>query len=280
MKIAKFCLFFLLTASINLFGAQKTLFLPPPPIAGMFVSMNYVLGALYHYEKGLIKGVKVDFKEEGVYFDPQVGPNWWSYYFNPVEVGEIDEENPANYNATQLNELAVFSLKKLSREDANQLIKKYIHIKPHVINKVNAFSLRHRFRNSYLVGIHYRGTDKYKEIARTPYAKAMQTIDETLRQVKNLNYKIFVCSDEQQFVDQIKAKYGARVIHTDSIRSTDRSPVHFRTDEHIYRVGEEALIDCLLLSRCNMLIRTPSSFASAIEQFNPKMKVVRIGNWQ
>jgi hypothetical protein len=43
-----------------------------------------------------------------------------------------------------------------------------------------------------------------------------------------------------------------------------------------YKKGEGALIDCLLLSRCNTLIRTTSFLSAWASIFNPKLPIVLV----
>ncbi len=50
--------------------------------SGFFAEFGSVLGMLEHYDRwtGLYAGVRVDFKDQGLYYDPARGPNWWNYY--------------------------------------------------------------------------------------------------------------------------------------------------------------------------------------------------------
>jgi hypothetical protein len=42
-----------------------------------------VINILEAYDTDLIRGVQVDFKKTGLYYDPSFGENWWEYYLNP-----------------------------------------------------------------------------------------------------------------------------------------------------------------------------------------------------
>src|SRR5690554_1375047 len=64
------------------------------PRLGMFGVVNQVLGYVYLYEEQLlpkhISGVVVDFGKTGLYYEPELGPNWWSYYFEPISLGDVN----------------------------------------------------------------------------------------------------------------------------------------------------------------------------------------------
>lgn len=272
----KIKLFFLIPALIlNLIcqAAAPSLILPAPGRAGMFVAFNYVLAGLYKYDRGEIGALRVDFGNDGVYYDPLVGPNWWNYFFEPIELGEIDMNNLIHYTGQQINDLPIFALKTLSRKDANALIHKYIKIKPQINRKIAEF-YRNEFKGNHVIGVHYRGTDKYVEIPRTAYFRVFEVVDKAVKEAvaKRKKFKIFVATDEQGFIDYMKQKFGpAAIIYIDAIRSVDRTPVHFR-DTDQYKVGEEAIIDCLLLSKSDVLVRTPSSLSAASDSLTRLLK--------
>jgi Nodulation protein Z (NodZ) len=279
MKIKKIVCLSLLFFNVA-FSAGKSLILNSPEIAGMFVTFNYVLAGLYKYDRREVDALRVDFGKHGLYYDPAMGPNWWNYYFEPIELGKIDMNNLERYSGKQINDMPIFALKVLPRKEANALINKYVKLKPQINAKVIDFARRH-FSGHHIIGVHYRGTDKYKEIRRISYGAAEEIILKAIREAEKSRkkYKIFVATDEQKFLDYMKEKHASKIVHIEAIRSQDGSPVHFRDDEH-YRIGEEAILDCLLLSRCSVLVRTASSLSAASEQFNPNIPVMRIGNWQ
>jgi len=50
---------------------------------------------------------------------------------------------------------------KLSRHRVKQYIDKYIRIKPFIMNKIDQFE-KDNFRGSFVISIHYRGTEKFE----------------------------------------------------------------------------------------------------------------------
>ena len=53
----------------------------------------------------------------------------------------------------------------------------------------------------------------------------------------------------------------------------NNNPVHYFNPKNVspYKLGKEAVIDCLLLSKCNHLIRTSSCLSLVSEYFNPQL---------
>ena len=69
--------------------------------------------------------------------------------------------------------------------------------------------------------------------------------------------------------------FGDKVCFYSSQRSKDGKPVHYNSEDP-YRVGEEALIDCLLLSRTNLLVRTSSNLSLCARYFNPSIPSIEV----
>jgi len=61
--------------------------------------------------------------------------------------------------------------------------------------------------------------------------------------------------------------------YQDAIRSVNGKALHVDPAHSPYRVGREALIDCVLLSRTDMLIRTSSNLSLCSTFFNSDLPV-------
>lgn len=243
---------------------------------GMFTIAQQVLGHLYLYEQGAnpsLTGFSVDFDRFGLYYDPERGPNWWSYYFEPIHVG-AREGSPFRYPSLHEYEQVVNIMRPgIPRAQAGALIRKYIHVKRPILDQVDQFADRY-FQNIFTIGVHYRGTDKEIEASRAPYEVVLKYIMDQIPQGRD--YRIFVATDEAPFLAWIQEKFPQRVIATEAHRSDDSRPVHLSDCHNPYKIGEEALIDALLLSRCNILIRTASNLSRWSTYFNPELPVIQI----
>lgn len=240
---------------------------------GMFATANQVLGQIYLFESGQlpkVSGLTIDFNEYGLYYDPSFGPNWWTYYFEPICLGKSENEKKV-YTTRSQHSQAWEQRKLLSREVAAQLVKKHIHIKPHIQKKIDAF-VAEFFLNKYVIGIHYRGTDKYKEAPRIEYETVFEEIDNHIPQGET--YALFIATDEADFLEMAQKRYGDCVISIEAHRATNNGlGVHF-ANKNNYIVGEEALMDAGLLSRCDLLIRTSSSLSLWSTYFNPDLPTI------
>lgn len=246
--------------------------------AGMFSIFDDIAAVLKKYDRGSYNGVEIDFDTTGPYYDTEYGSNWWQYYCEPIVLGSSegcavrDSRYEQQYSDPWETEL------RTTRKEVNELIKKYIRFKPHITEKIDNFC-EENFNKSFVFGIHYRGTDKSSEAPRVNYKKASDIVKYFLKAFKFDNYKIFIATDEQAFIDFMTELYGDRVIYMkDAARSLDGKPLHLDLEEGQYKQGEEALCDCYLLSRTHLLIRTSSNLSRWSTYFNPKLPVIPISD--
>lgn len=268
------CLLFLTTSVILYSNPREFLVLEalgmnnePQTWPGFFASFQGVIGGLDVYEKNHYAGCKVAFKW-GLYLDPQVGSDWWNYYFEPIKVGSRKNAKTRRLSNGIRHELAFNAISSISRQRAFELIQRYVHIKAPIQEKIDLF-VHENFIDKFIIGVHYRGTDKSIEAPRVPYQKVHDELDKIITNLgKDINYLIFVATDEQNFIDYIRLQYPLRVCCLDAIRSQDGKPIHFN-QSNPYRKGEEALIDCILLSKTHILVRTHSNVSASAGNFNP-----------
>lgn len=239
---------------------------------GFYAQFTVILGLLEHYEKwrSVIAGVRVDFGDWNLYYDPAHGCNSWEYYFQPVRIGR---DSRALVRVIDFEQGNRFSMRgeRMPRWRAHELIARYIHVKPHVAAKIDGFASAH-LDGHYVIGVHYRGTDKWTEAPRVPYEEVHSAVRDAIGACRSDRYRLFVASDEQAFVDGMQKAFPHRVVCWDTLRSLDGSPIDFRMGDN-YKKGEDAVIDCLLLSRCDRLIRTSSSLGLCSTFFNPDVPV-------
>lgn len=250
-----------------------------PVNAGFFAIFSSVIAALNMYEEGHFAGIHVDFNS-GVYLDLERGPNWWEYFFDPIHLG--DETNAVKH---------VFSFEEvlslaghgfiIPRERASELIQKYVHLRPEIAEELETFVNTH-FKDHYVIGIHHRGTDKKTEAPIVPYEKTLTTLNwviSNLSDEQRDKLKVFVATDEQNFLNFLIPIFPNNVIYSDFVRSTDDQPLHYNPSIYSsnYQKGKEALLDCLLLSRCNFLLfPTTSSLSIASMKFNPNLPAIAL----
>ena len=273
--IATLCLIF---QGSPLFSKVSYFYIGESYSVGMFAQFSQIAGILNEYDTnpGKYGGVEIDFKKTGFYYDPAYGPNWWNYFCEPICIGNkqgcsIREFKAANYRFDF--KYALTTLTKLKREEVFNIIQKYIKIRPHILDKVDSFVQKH-FTANNIVAVHYRGTDKKKETLPVPYKTVINTIKNYIDTHSLVDYKIFVASDEESFVIQMRNTFPEKIIAYSTERSTNSQPIHESLLVNQYKSGEEAMIDCLLLSKGDVLIRTDSNLSQWSSFFNPTIPVI------
>jgi len=270
----KIFLFFVFIAQINMLFSGQNEYIQAGLLHngyGMFSVVFYITGIMREYETKNYAGVNVDFERKGLYYQKKYGPNWWNYYFEPIAFSS-DHLKKKDFTIKQ-PQMSSF-IESYDREKNSKLINKYIHVKKHILDKVESFVLDN-FGSKYVIGVHYRGTDKACEAPRVEYSVALNEIKKHISKNTLKNYLIFLATDEQQFVDYLERKLKGKIIKYNCHRSQNNEAIHFYGNDK-YKIGEEAIIDCLLLSKCNFLIRTSSNLSLCSTFFNPKLPVLEL----
>jgi hypothetical protein len=240
--------------------------------AGFFSLFFQVLGAIdlcRRYQHNL----DIAFTK-GPYVDHSRGGNWWSYYFDPSAF-EFSSTVVGRYEITDLHEQHLFAQygSAIPAAAANKMISG-MSIRADVLRKAQAYVDTH-FAGRRVIGIHYRGTDKVtgdsREAVRVPYSYVIKYLEGFRDAV------LFVATDESSFVSSLKEHFGTNVVCYDAIRSDTRLSIHSQTGvDTAFKAGEDALIDCLLLSRCHLLARTDSNLSLASTFFNPRLPTINL----
>ena len=238
---------------------------------GMFANFQMVLSLCQAYEYEVIQGGHLNFRKNGFYYDAQQGENWWEYYFEPLCFGKTDGATMSELNNIHCEHIEFCNL----RIDNFKIIQKYIRLKPHILLKLNTFDINN-FSNHYIIGVHYRGTDKECEAARVSYEIIGLAIQQHIASLRDENWKIFIATDEMRFLDYLIALFPGKVcFNTEAIRSEGNRPLH-ASHPNPYQGGEDAVLDCLLLSKSNILMRTSSNLSLISSFFNPEIPVINL----
>jgi len=157
-----------------------------------------------------------------------------------------------------------------NRVTAHELITEFVTIHPNVIEKVDDFYKRH-FKGRKVVGVHMRGEEHSYEIEgwhNLAFASEQYYMNEVDLYLKhNPSASIFIATDTETAFNRFKKRYGEQCLFYDAKRSPEGTSPHlvFGGAE----VGEEMLIEALLLSRADFFIHGISNVAFGILSFNP-----------
>lgn len=244
-----------------------------PSDSGMFAVFMSVLGALNYYENGDFAGLKIDLNS-GRYLDSEVGSNWWEYFFKPISLGK-KTKNKHYFSLDEYMKLVFYHCPK-NRHRGYELIQKYVHLKSDIQKEVDAY-FDAQFKDYFVIGVHHRGTDKVLEWSLISYEKTYNKLNEIINNLLESDrerLRIYIATDEQAFLTYVLDRFPANmIIYNDFARSTNGIALHADGSNFYpnnYQMGKEALLDCLFLSKCNILIRPPGSCLSHMSTFfNP-----------
>lgn len=163
-----------------------------------------------------------------------------------------------------------------SIKDGRDVLRRHFAICEPLARQLEAFKQKH-FRGDFIVGLHYRGTDKIIEAPRIAYKDAVETARRTLRAVASSGVPVvlFVASDEAQFVKHVKAELAEfRVVMVEeTLRSANAAPLHQSGGEGL-RKAQEALLDALLLGESDVLIKTASGLSGWAPILGKEMPII------
>jgi|CXWL01.1.fsa_nt_gi hypothetical protein len=176
--------------------------------------------------------------------------------------------------------------RRKTRQLASAIVREYIRPRSYIAEKADLFARRH-MAGRHVIGVHLRGTDAIDlpgRFVRRPGAQ-FRTCCAILRRLlrKQPGGLIFVASDTQEIVDRMRAVFGDRVISYDSIRNEGSElvgkgplggsmpPFLTQDRDKAAQSGEEAVIEYLLLCRCEYLVHNLSAIPRLVQLSVPDM---------
>jgi hypothetical protein len=241
--------------------------------SGLFSEVAAVVGCLAHYEARpeLYSGLLVDFQDHGLYYDAGAGPNWWEYYFERVEIPSARDARRRVVPTWQHDDFAETVEGDMPRHVAAGIVARHVRIKESVRSQADRYWLE-QAGGAHVIGVHYRGTDKWEGAPPVPYEAMEAAVRASAPAAGSAPWKVFVATDEQAFLDYMVSAHPGRVLFRPMRRSVDGSPIH-KSHGDGFRKGEDAVLDCLLLARCEQLIRTDSDLSLFSTFFSPTLPV-------
>jgi hypothetical protein len=269
--------------------------------AGFCAILTYTLnGIRMAVRDGAIPVVYYGPNSTRFFYEPLRGDNVWEYFFEPVSSvswdalrsglasGEIHPEQVHSFDRRQIfdwhhsdpDRIATFWARDVpadpaawmaaKRELGRKFVREFIRVKPHVTQKVDGFWSEHMGPDPVL-GVHIRGTD-FAYAEPTPPSSYFEAIDRYVEARHTDSFQLFLATDQSQFVDLFRDRYGKRIVATDSLRSSSQRPPFKFARESPYRRGEDVLIDLLLLSRCEFVFKGAAAVGECALWLNPALE--------
>jgi len=268
-------------------------------VQGMFSDFQNAMGALVYAQKHGAARLRI-YYDHPTYVDPAHGPNWWAYFFPEEIVLDASIEDPPEVHVNGIlgryghygsfvpiltgspPEYTPFpAFWGSPRKKIAKLVQQYVQVTPKVMDKVNGWWNKHIAPDDFVIGIHYRGTDKkyccYPYMS-PPYDWFLHYLKEVEKKYKPANLKIFVATDETEFVAWMASLYKGNVYtwpESPKLSAEDEIATMGGTHKDkrfsTYVKAETSVVDMLLLAKCSYLIKNRSSLSDVSLMYNGKL---------
>lgn len=243
---------------------------------GLFATLYYVAALVRACEE---QGVDPWIEATSPFYrDASRGPDWFAYYFDRRQgvtppTGEcsrhrirsrrkLNKLTRGNPHVDMQNEFDDF-------RDVGRLFDRHLQLKQELHDAAAAYADEHFGERT--LGVHWRGGDKRGDEA-DPIPRALMR--EVLTRHAADCDTLFIATDEPEFRSWARTAFpDHRVI---AFSTPSERPFSERWDDD-YQKGREAILDCLLLSMCDRMVKTPSALSAWSKVFNPALPVVLVG---
>ena len=253
---------------------------------GMFSNLNYVI----HHIKiaqllGCIPIVDMENFPTKYNIKNKINntKNAWEYYFKPLnnyKLRDIYKSKFVIISDTKTRKLKEFDSFENLSNDHYKIYKKNIKIRKEIIFEANKF-INKNFKKYKVLGVHFRGTDM-KTQERHPFPATFKQITSYIDNelLNNKFNKIFLVTEELNYLKQLSEKYGSKLCFYNSFRSNKNDIFNSNIRKnHRYLIGRENLIDMLILAKTKKIICTNSHLPDASNFINNlKMNIIKINN--
>ena len=166
------------------------------------------------------------------------------------------------------------------RQEAHDIIRCFIQPRDYIQQKASHFFQQY-MKGRPIIGVHARGTDATSQQEIRPHRHGSLILSKYVTAIQRIldaqpTARLFVATDAQASLEYLRNAFGTRVFAYTSIRHVSGEaagkgptgwimPAYIAGDrDRAAHNGEEAVIDYLLLSRCNYLVHNGSSLARTV----------------
>lgn len=252
-------------------GPVSEYYLIDSRVHGLFACMYCILYGLFICEQEGVDPI-IHLGDNHLYYEKKYGENIFNYFFiqKNIEtkgVPRIKVQDPEVF-------LSWCNISMMEKRVSNYLIDKYFKLKPAYKQIIESYVQAH-FSGHRVLGVHYRGKDKITETAIVPIDEYAAKIDYLLE--SGICDKIFFATDELHLRAEVQKKYKERVIvyqlegDYSAIRPDSNKGLHYSSATPFLH-AKDAIIECYLLSKCQMLLSSSKSSMSLFSTFiNPEI---------
>lgn len=287
-------------------------------IQGVFSEMFHVLGALEYGQQHGALAIRIEFHNAlYADVNPgagRVSDNYWTYFFRnttlqlnqPASSSSSSESGsellhaPANevhFNSylSRFGQFGTFSPlvtgsravqsahifpidPVVSYRRLHALLMQHMQLNDAMQQKLEQLCLEYRFGSRFMIGLHYRGTDKamllpQQNPSHAQYKHYIQAVRARYLTPESKDWALYVATDEQSFLQWCIDEFGTdRVVSLANAPRMSATQTSSRTDYDSFGVHKSnafsnydkalsGILDAWLLSRCQYLIKNRSSLS-------------------
>ncbi|MDC3125917.1 hypothetical protein OA418_03675 [Candidatus Pelagibacter sp.] len=196
--------------------------------------------------------------------------NAWEYYFEKLNDYSLDEiYQSQNVFITSDKFFHFFSYDMYLDKELTKILQNQITIKKNLFKIFKKISKP--FNHQKILGIHFRGTS-YKRSPGHPFPATKKQMFEITKKIlaKEKVDKIFLVTEEKNYLNFFKKKFPDKIINITCCYRSDKNDAFekYPRNLHRYKLGREAILETLLLSKCDYFIYLSSNVSSAALSFN------------
>jgi hypothetical protein len=251
---------------------------------GFFSHVNRVVNHLHHtLGHGCCEAVRVEWHVAEytplfVYGTEEDG-ELWGRFFEPLEfpgapAREQSSWEYADLSMTGLHAYGMYKRGSQWRRDYGRAFAEHVRVREELSRRSEEI-LRDGAVGRRAIGVHYRHPDHSHECPRQ-----IQSIDVFIAWTRRLlrgspGASVVLATDVREAVDGFRDAFGERLVVQPDVARAPAGESQYDWDApHGIHLGEQALVDALLLASCDVLLHCTSNIATAAGYMNPRMRMV------
>ena len=250
---------------------------------GFFSLVLFVLNHIkFAKKKSLIpiidmQNYKTIYNENKIFLNTK---NAWEYYFkkrNKLDLNKIYREK--NYVIS--SDENPYTKNNKFHDSLKSTYKKEIEINSDIKKKILFYKKKFQLvKDNKILGVHFRGTDmKISPNHPTPPFKSQILEKIKYSQKKFKTTKIFLVTEDLDNFIFMKKNFGNNLLTINNFRSNKTKVFHLNIRKnHRYKMGQEALINSILLSYCKVVVSSQTGISDFAKFVNDKLIMIKINN--
>jgi hypothetical protein len=242
------------------------------PKMGLFAHLGWVLLGLRWADH---RGYRIHFECTNPQYNATGQCDDW---LSPVITQSAAKQKPV-FKISDYHELPfAHQTSRLNRTEARDIVQRHLAVATDILKACDTWSAS-IFTGRFVMGVHYRGTDKISEAPPVAHADVYAALNQALQWIAPQLDRmpvVFVATDNSDFAAGAKHALPLAEVHVldDVRRSATEVGVHNLGRDDGPRLAREAMMDAVLLSRCHLLLKTASALSGWSTLLGRDMPVV------